>query len=290
MKGRTVFKWAIGVIAIAVFIGVGAVVLLFVVGFVSLEKGERHRRQFQAELESGRWDFGEQPALFAVAQGIVKNDSEAIRAAAKNVPDLQAPGKDGTTLLNFAVRQSWQRPESVEAVRTLLSLGADPNYTNGKPDSLSMADAGHSSAPVLRSMLEAGGNANTRDEFRRPMILMNWYLGYYKDQARSRFELLLDHGADVNSAMPTDGSDSADYPLLLYRTAMGLDDNLAYADALLLLQRGADPNRAGADGMTLGKMLKNHRSHFQRTHKSRPAEFTALWDWAEQHGIVQQTQ
>ena len=225
MKGRAVFKWAIGVLAILVFIGVGAVVLLFVVGFMSLEKGEQHRRQFQAELESGRWDFGEQPALFAVAQGIVKNDSEAIRAAVKNVSDLQAPGRDGTTLLSFAVRQSWRRPESVEAIRTLLSLDADPNYTNGKPNSLAMADAGHSSAPVLRAMLEAGGNANTRDEFGRPMILMNWYLGYYKDQARSRFELLLDHGADVNSAMPADGSDSAGYPLLLYRTAMGLDDN-----------------------------------------------------------------
>ena len=34
--------------------------------------------------------FWQQPALFAVAQGIVKNDSEAIRAAAKSVPDLQA--------------------------------------------------------------------------------------------------------------------------------------------------------------------------------------------------------
>jgi hypothetical protein len=290
VKGRTVFKWAIGVLAIVVFIGVGAVVLLFVVGFISLEKGEQHRRQFQAELESGRWDFGEQPALFAVAQGIVKNDPEAIRAAAKNVPDLRAPGRDGTTLLNFAVRQSWQRPESVEAIRTLLSVGADPNYTNDKPNSLAMADAGHSSAPVLRSMLEAGGNANTRDEFGRPMILMNWYLGYYKDQARSRFELLLDHGADVNSAMPVAYSDSTGYPLLLYRTAMGQDDNLAYADALLLLQRGADPNHAGADGMTLGKMLKDHRAHFQRRHKSPPAEFTALWDWADQHGIVQQTQ
>ena len=66
-------------------------------------------------------------------QGIVKNDPEAIRAAAKSVPDLQASGRDGATLLNFAVRQSWQRPESVEAVRTLLSLGADPNYTNEKP-------------------------------------------------------------------------------------------------------------------------------------------------------------
>lgn len=106
----------------------------------------------------------------------------------------------------------------------------------------------------------------------------------------SRFELLLDHGADVNSAMPVDRSDCAGYPLLLYRTAMGLDDNLAYADALLLLQRGADPYRRGADGMTFEKMVKDHRAHFQRTHKSPPPEFAALWNWAEQHGIVQQTE
>ena len=278
----------IGAIAAVVLIGVSGVICLFVVGFISLEKGERHRRQFQAELDSGRWDFGDQPALFAVAQGIVKNDPEAIRAAARSVPDLQAPGKDGATLLNFAVTQSWKRPETVEAVKTLLSLGADPNYTNGHRDSFAMANAVHSSAPVLRSMLEARGNANSLDEFRRPMVLMNWYLGYYTDQARSRFELLLDHGADVNSVMPADQSDSSDYPLLLYRTAMGLQDKLAYSDALLLLQRGADPNRSAADGMTLGKMLSDHRSNFGRAHKSPPTEFAALWDWAEQHGIVQQ--
>ncbi len=287
MNARAV-KWTIGIIAVVVLIGVGGLVALFGVAFISLEKGERHRRQFQAELDSGRWDFGEQPALFAVAQGIVKNDPEAIRSAAKSVPDLQAPGKDGTTLLDFAVRQSWRRPELVEAIETLLSLGADPNYTNGKRNSFAMANAGHSSASVLRAMLEAGGNANTRDEFGRPIILMNWYLGYYKDQARSRLELLLDRGADVNSAMPADGSDSSGYPLLVHRTAMGVDDNLAYSDALLLLQRGADPNRAGDDGMTFGKKLKDHQAHFQRANKS-PAEFVALWNWAEQHGIIQQT-
>jgi hypothetical protein len=172
-------------------IGVGAVVSLSVVGFISLEKGEQHRREFQADLDSGRSDFGSQPALFAVAQGIVKNDSEAIRASAKSVPDLQAPGRDGATLLDFAMRQSWRRPESVDAIGTLLSLGADPNYTNGNRNSFAMANAGHSSAPVLRVMLEAGGNANTGDEFGRPMILMNWYLGYYQNQARSRLDCSL---------------------------------------------------------------------------------------------------
>ena len=290
MKARTALKWAIGVIALLALVAGAGVVSLFVAFYLDMEKGEQHRRQFQAELSSGRWDFGDQPALFAVAQGIVKNDPEAIRAAAKGVPNLQAPGRDGATLLNFAVRQSWQRPESIEAVRTLLSLGADPNYTNGLRNSLAMANARHSSAPVLDAMLNAGGDANTRDEFGRPIILMNWYLGYYKNQARSRLQLLLDHGADVNSAMPADGSDSAGYPLLLYRTAMGLDDNVAYADALLLLERGADPNRAGTDGMTLGKMLMDHRAHFQRAHKSPPVEFAMLWDWAAQHGMLQQTQ
>jgi hypothetical protein len=290
MKTRTAVKWAIGVIAAVILIAVGAVVCLFVAFYVSMERGDEHRRQFDAQYRSGKWDFGDQPALFAVAQGIAKNDPGAIRAAGKAVPDLQAPGRDGTTLLYFAVTQSWQRPELAEAVRTLLSLGADPNYTNGNRDSFAMANAVHASAPVLRAMLDAGGNPNARDEFGRPIILMNWYLGYYHDQARSRFELLLDHGTDVNSAMPKNESDSAGYPVLLYRMKMGLDDKLAYVDALTLLQRGADPNRAGTDGMTFGKMLTDHRAHFQRTRKNAPVEFATLWDWAEKHGIVQQAQ
>ena len=54
------------------------------------------------------------------------------------------------------------------------------------------------------------------------------------------------------------------------------------------LERGADPNRAGADGMTFGKMLIDHRAHFGRTLKRPPVEFVTLWDWAEKHGILRQ--
>jgi hypothetical protein len=276
----------IGIFCVA--LAAGAVVWLYVAFVIDMERGEEHQRQFREEQRSGKLYFGDQPALLAVAQAIARNDQDAVRAAAKVLPDLQAPGRDGATLLDFAVTQSWQRPELAEAVRTLLSLGADPNYTNGKPNSLAMANAVHASAPVLRAMLEAGGNPNARDEFGRPMILMNWYLGYYPNQARSRLELLLDHGADVNSAMPETASDYAGYTLLLYRTKMGLDDNLAYMDALTLLERGADPNRAVADGMTFGKMLMDHRTHFGQTLKQPPVEFATLWDWAETHGIVRQ--
>src|SRR6266542_1657220 len=242
----TVTKKILLIAGICVALVVAAWVCLIVVFLVDMEKGEKHQRQIREERRSGKWDFGDQPALFAVAQAIVKNDQDAIRAAAKALPDLQTPGRDGATLLYFAVTQSWQRPELAEAVRTLLSLGTDPNYTNGKRDSFAMANAVHASAPVLRAMLEAGGNPNTKNEFGEPMILKNWYLGYYPDQARSRLELLLDRGADVNSAMPESRSDSAGYTLLLYRTKMGFDDNLAYADALTLLERDADSNRAGS--------------------------------------------
>ncbi len=143
----------------------GLVVWFFVAFYISMERGEEHRRQLQAEQRSGKWDFGDQPALFAVAHAIVKNDQEVIRAAAKALPDLQAPGRDGTTLLYFAVTQSWQRPELVEAVKTSLPLGADPNYTNGHENSFALANAVHGSALLLRYMLEAGGDPNARDEF-----------------------------------------------------------------------------------------------------------------------------
>jgi hypothetical protein len=282
-----VIKKILLIAGICLALAVGGVVWLVVGFIIDMEKGEEHQRQIREEQRSGKWDFGDQPALFAVAHGIVTNDQDAIRAAAKALPDLQAPGRDGKTLLGFAVRQSWQRPELVESVRTLLSLGADPNYTNGHRESFALANAVHSSAPVLRAMLEAGGNPNIRNEYGWPIIFMHYELAYYEDEERARLDLLLDHGADINSMVPESESECAGYTLLLYRTKMGLHRSSAYADALHLLERGADPQRGAPDGMTFGKMLTEHRAHFGRL-KPPPVEFAALWDWAEKHGMIQQ--
>jgi hypothetical protein len=152
-----------------------------------------------------------------------------------------------------------------------------------------MGNAAHGSAPLLQSMLDAGGDPNARDEFGRPIILMNWYLGYYPNDQRARLDLLLDRGADINAALPQSESEFAGYTLLLYRMRDGLDHSDAYADALHLLERGADPNRVGADGMNFSKMLTQHREHFT-TGRGVPPEFARLWEWAQTHGIVQQAQ
>jgi len=283
-------KWRGWLIIAPLILCLGPPIVLFGAFWIDMEKGEVHRRALEEEMESGRYAFGDQPALLAVAQAIRANDQNAIRAAAKNVPDLQAPGREGTTLLCWAVRQTWQRPQLVQALKTLLSLGANPNYTNGHRESYALSDSVHGPAAGLQAMLEAGGDPNARNEYDWPIVFMRYKLGYYKDEERARLDLLLDHGADINSTVPEKDSESAGYTLLLYTTQSGFHDSREYANALHLLERGADPNRAAADGMTFGKMLTEHRAHFGRTLKQPPAEFSALWDWAEKHGIIQQAQ
>ncbi len=278
-------KWVGFLFVAPLILCLGLPVGFFGAFWIDMEKGEVHRRQMEEEVRSGRYAFGDQPALLAVAQAISANDQDAIRAAAKAVPDLQAPGRDGTTLLCWAVRETWQRPQLVEAVKTLLSLGADPNFTNGHRDSFAMGNAVHGSALLLRSMLDAGGDPNARNEFGWPIVFMHFKLGYYKDEERARLDLLLDRGADINSTVPETESDSTGYTLLLYTTQNGLHDSREYADALHLLERGADPNRVAADGMTLAKMLVEHRKQFEAG-KGAPAEFVQLWEWAQTHGII----
>jgi hypothetical protein len=277
---------------VKIFAIIAAVAFLSFVAFmvwfgIAWSRDEERARQRREDLRSGKEHFGDQPALFAVAQAIVGNDPEAIRATAKNVPDLQAPGRDGRTLLHFAVSQTYHHDERVEAVKTLLLLGADPNYNNGRPDSFALVEAAEGSALVLAAMLDAGGDPNGRDEDRVPIILRNWRVSFYTDsQSVARLDLLLDRGADINTTMPVSGWCCAGYSVLLYRTSMGLEKPRAYADALHLLERGADPHRVAPDGMTFAKMLVAHREQFGRENKEPPRDFEKLWEWAKAHGLA----
>jgi hypothetical protein len=260
----------------------GAILLLPFLLIVAFKIGgnfeSAKNARITADWNSGREYFREQPALLAVANAIDRNDEDAIRAAVRNVPDLQAAGSDGWTLLSFAVYKASQRPQLVKAVATLLSCGADPNYNNGKPYSFVMWRGSAGDVRLLRTLLDAGGNPNATDYRGNPIICELVSPQYSYGDGRDRLRLLLDRGADVNSTRP---KPSRDYTLL-----MSLADYAAYADALDLLERGADFNRTADDRMTLVKILAKHRREWSAEGKAVPPEFERLCDWLRQHGAI----
>ena len=136
-------------------------------------------------------------------------------------------------------------------------------------------------------MLDAGGNPNARDAMGKPMIFDNWQTTYFERDRRVRFELLLDRGTEINCAIAEDRAFYPGYPLLLYRARMGGGrDAGAYADALHLLERGADFTRAAPDGTTLVQILQEHRAFRARESEVPPAEFEQLWQWLAARGAV----
>jgi hypothetical protein len=149
-------RWWRGWLIVAALI-VGAPAAFFGWWATSLAISESRHRQRVEELHSGRYHFGDQPSLLTIAQAISINDVETIRTAAREVRDVQAPGRDGMTLLNFAVTQCWHKPQLVSAVAALLAAGADPNFTSGERDSYAMANSVHGPVALLRTMLDAGG-------------------------------------------------------------------------------------------------------------------------------------
>jgi hypothetical protein len=76
--------------------------------------------------------------------------------------------------------------------------------------------------------------------------------------------------------------DCAGCTLLLCTIESGLHDSNEYADALHLVDRGADPHRVAADAMTLSKMLTAQLG------RHPPQAFTQLW--AQGHGIVSESE
>jgi hypothetical protein len=133
-------------------------------------------------------------------------------------------------------------------------------------------------------MLDAGGNPNAADELGQPMIFDNWHLQYHEKDRRARLELMVERAVDVNAVFPREQHTFAGYPLVLFRANVGRGDHDAYADAIYLLEHGADASRAAPDGTTLAQMLTEHRQYFETTGNPVPAQYDALRQWLDAHG------
>ena len=68
-------------------------VVAFMVWFgIEWSRGEERARQRREDLRSGKEDFGDQPALFAVAQAIVKTDLAGLHLQSA-AEEKEGPGK-----------------------------------------------------------------------------------------------------------------------------------------------------------------------------------------------------
>jgi ankyrin repeat protein len=167
-------------------------------------------------------------------QAINVNDVAALRAAAADGADVNAPNDEGRVPLYRAV--VLQRQGLVEA---LLELGADANAKDHNGDPLLIIALSVASTDGALALLRSGADASARDTIGKTAL-------YYaiKEQQPDLVAALIAAGGDVNA--PSDAIDDNDPALPLF-LAIGIGD---LGIAQQLIAAGADANARDAKGST----------------------------------------
>jgi hypothetical protein len=210
---------------VAAAVAAGPILLL-----LALEGAGRLRGLARERAESAEALFSE-PGARALAEAIETGWTERIRFLLGTV-DVNAPGKDGDSLLAFALRK-----RQVDAALELARRGADPlRGPRGEPTPLRLAAQEQAFVEVLRVLLKNGASPDTilADDIDRPTPLvftaMNtnaWPNVRAVVEAGARLDVL-----DVNGRTPLARA-------MLWR---------AWEEALLMLERGA-PAAPGQPGL-----------------------------------------
>lgn len=135
--------------------------------------------------------------------------------------DVNRPGKEGTTLLAWAVLM-----ESVNCIKTLVQLGANPNQLidDGKQKfNLIALVAGGKNDETIVALLDSGADPNGVYK-NEPAIFRTIF-----ERRWDRMRLFLDRGADINK------QSNADISPILLCAMLNQYEQVAY-----LIERGAD--------------------------------------------------
>ena len=195
--------------------------------------------------------YGVQPIALAATNGSVVVLEQLLDAGAD--PDASMPG--GETALMTAARAG-----PPDAVRVLLRAGADPNARDEAGGQTAvMWAAARNNAPAVHALAELGADLHVRTAGPPPPQSRS----YFRSPAPTSFTALLfavragaidavgallDAGADVNDTL-SDGQSA-----LVVAAA-----NAHWELAVYLLDRGADPNLAGAGWNALHQAVRTRR-------------------------------
>lgn len=184
--------------------------------------------------------------MLEMAQAIQSNDMARLRQLATG-QNLNQPGKQDMTLLWFAMQPG---QVNTEAVKTLVSLGADPQAQPikdfGSPiEYVFMSRKNPDDATglkLLQAMLDGGMSPNKAAK--DGTTLLHRAAGPGSGSV-APIQLLLDRGADINARDR------------IGRTALEEAINVNHASiALYLVQRGAKVDTYTVNGVTIGWSVK----------------------------------
>lgn len=205
----------------------------------------------------------EDPQTQELAQAIAAGSPSRIQQAVEDGASVDAAGKDGVTLLEWAVYE--RQPSSLQ---TLLELGADvtrPGIGGGTVVHLA-AIADH--PRCLQVLLDAGVDPDLRHPVteRTPLIEAT---GLRTDE---QFQMLLEAGAEVTLADRTGTT-------ALHRAAM-LN---AGSQVLTLLEAGADPEAQSDDGATFQTFFWQSDADLMNDRALRERRQVA--EWLQAHDV-----
>lgn len=155
---------------------------------------------------------------------------------------LEAPGRFGHTPLLAAVCA-----RKLEAVRALLSRGADPNYVTNERQSALQTACMNGDLEIAAALIDAGAQLELRDDRGATPVYWAANRGF-----PSMVQLLRDRGADVNAADATGTT-----PLMIAQP-----DRLEVVE--LLLRLGADPLLRNAAGRTAAEEARAQAKSWRR--------------------------
>jgi ankyrin repeat protein len=188
------------------------------------------------------------PTMQAAAQDMRLPDAAMNRDIA-TVEALLAQGVDPDTLGQYDTPAlHWLvRVNEIDAVRLLLEAGADPNGVTGLGvNALSLAIS-NGSTDMVQLLLNSGADPNSKEPNGQSMLMSAAIVG-----EPGVVRALVYKGADVNEVEPNFGE-----------TALMLAAREGHDDAVnILLEAGADPNKATFVGETPEWVLPNSQRGF----------------------------
>jgi ankyrin repeat protein len=135
-----------------------------------------------------------------VADAVMNKDQEQVRSLLEKKTDVNAPQADGTTALQWAVRQ-----DDLATVDQLIRAGADVNAANRDGATALYLACINGSAAMVEKLLKAGVNPNATFLMHGETALME----AGRTGSVNAVKALLEHGADVNAKETLRGTTAA---------------------------------------------------------------------------------